>query len=99
MIQTQMIGDRIRTYSDAGMKIRQDQTGILYYDAVDVPNKYTYTETDIPIPRETIEIDTEALEPAVRFMMADGLMDVPKEPEPDYFSENEQESDYFNEEG
>ena len=30
-------------------KIRQDQTGILYDEAIDVENKgYTYTETDIP---------------------------------------------------
>lgn len=30
-------------------KIRQDQTGILYDEAIDVENTpYTYTETDIP---------------------------------------------------
>lgn len=30
-------------------KIRQDQTGILYDEAIDVENApYTYTETDIP---------------------------------------------------
>lgn len=30
-------------------KIRQDQTGVLYDEAIDVENKgYTYTETDIP---------------------------------------------------
>lgn len=39
----------IRTYSDAGFQIRQDQTGIVYSEAIDVENSgYTYTETDIP---------------------------------------------------
>ena len=34
-------------------KIRQDQTGILYDEAIDVENKgYTYTETDIPTETE-----------------------------------------------
>ena len=38
------------TYSNNGMKIKQDQTGLLYCDAMDIPSKnYTYTETDIPI--------------------------------------------------
>lgn len=43
--------DRIRHYSDAGMLIEQEQTGIRYVEAVDVyPTRYTYTETDEPIP-------------------------------------------------
>lgn len=51
----------IRTYSDAGFKIRQDQTGIVYGEAIDVENSgYTYTETDIPqepeIPLEPGEL-------------------------------------------
>lgn len=34
-------------------KIKQDQTGILYDEVIDVENKgYTYTETDIPIETE-----------------------------------------------
>jgi len=45
--------DRIRHYSDAGMMIRQNETGNEYAEAVDVyPCKYTYTETDEPIPVE-----------------------------------------------
>lgn len=37
-------------------KIRQDQTGILYDEAIDVENAlYTYTETDIPVEAELIE--------------------------------------------
>jgi len=42
--------DLVRTYSDAGMMIRQDGTGILYTEAVDPDYmNRTYTETDIPI--------------------------------------------------
>lgn len=42
-------------------KIRQDQTGILYDEAIDVENApYTYTETDIPIDIEpTPETETD----------------------------------------
>ena len=36
-------------------KIRQDQTGILYDEAIDVENApYTYTETDIPAESEAV---------------------------------------------
>jgi hypothetical protein len=46
-------GVRVRHYSDLGMKIRQQPTGIVYEDAVDnVPCSYTYEETDIPIPED-----------------------------------------------
>lgn len=41
----------IRTYSDENYYIKQDQTGIIYEEAVDVyPVRYTYTETDEKIP-------------------------------------------------
>lgn len=41
---------RIRHYSDAGLAIRQVETGNVYADAVDVaPVRYTYEETDIPL--------------------------------------------------
>ena len=60
MICTEQVGDRIRTYSDAGMKIVQNETGVVYEDALDVPESgYTYTETDIPIEDELS--DSEAL--------------------------------------
>ena len=40
-------------------KIRQDQTGVLYDEAIDVENApYTYTETDIPI--EPVDPTAEA---------------------------------------
>ncbi len=37
----------VRTYSDAGRLILQNETGLLYDEAVDVENSgYTYTESD-----------------------------------------------------
>ena len=61
MIKTEMVGERIRHYSDIGMHILQHPTEKLYEDAVDyVPCAYTYTETDIPIEGELT--DSEALE-------------------------------------
>jgi hypothetical protein len=60
MIRTEQIGDRIYTYSDVGMKILQVETGIVYEDALDVPESgYTYTETNIAIEDEIT--DSEAL--------------------------------------
>ena len=50
--------DRIKHYSDSGMMIRKNETGVLYEEAIDkYPCKYTYTETDEPIPEpdEVIE--------------------------------------------
>lgn len=52
MLQSELIenGERIHHWSDADLKIRQIETGILYEDAVDnVPCRYTYEETDEPI--------------------------------------------------
>ena len=47
-----------RTYSDAGMMIRQTETGVEYAEAIDVEGaSYTYTETATPIP--TPEMTTE----------------------------------------
>lgn len=55
MIVTEQVGDRIHTYSDAGMKIKQEQTGIIYEDAIDVPSMgYTYIETNEPINSEPL---------------------------------------------
>ena len=45
----------IRTYSSRGMKIRQNETGIVYDDAVDVDDgRYSYSETDEKISNEPI---------------------------------------------
>lgn len=44
-----------RTYSDEGKQIIQNETGILYSEAIDVENApYTYTESD-----EEIELTAE----------------------------------------
>lgn len=62
MIQTQKLklGSRvyIRTYSDAGYTVRQDQTGQEYASAIDLADAgYTYTETDKPIDYDMPEED------------------------------------------
>lgn len=36
----------VKTYSDSGKYIIQNETGIEYVKAIDIPNKYTYTETE-----------------------------------------------------
>ena len=47
-------------YSDKGVYIRQDQTGIEYTEAIDVGTApYTYTETNKPIEGELTPIDEE----------------------------------------
>lgn len=48
----------IKTYSDSNKYIVQNETGVKYSEAVDVPNRYTYTESN-----EDIEIEkTEEIE-------------------------------------
>lgn len=54
--------DLIKTYSDLYM-IKQVETGILYAEAIDVPDKYTYEETDTPKP--VLELPEEVKEPAL----------------------------------
>ena len=50
----------VKTYSDAGMKIRQDETGILYDEAHDPAEMHrTYTETDEPV--DASEADAEEI--------------------------------------
>ena len=51
------------SYSDANLKIRQDQTGAVYDAAVDVEHApYTYTETNEPVEEP---IDPEYHEPDI----------------------------------
>lgn len=62
MIQTELLrdGTLIKHYSDAGMMLLQEETGVMYADPVDVyPCPFTYTETDIPVEAEE-EIQEEA---------------------------------------
>lgn len=61
MIKAEEINGRIHHYSDAGFKLRQIETGVLYDDAVDVlPCKYTYEETDKLIPVEDASVEDKA---------------------------------------
>lgn len=48
----------IKTYSDSNKYIVQNETGIEYAEAIDIPYKYTYTESDEDIPKEEI-LDNE----------------------------------------
>lgn len=45
----------IRTYDNQGYYILQNETGIKYAEAIDIPNKYTYSETDEKMPVEPEE--------------------------------------------
>ena len=62
--ETLIINNRefIRTYSDAGFKIRKDGTDEIYDEAIDPADSgRTYTETDEPIevePEEIVDILT-----------------------------------------
>lgn len=37
--------DLVKTYSDGGKYIIQNETNIKYVEAMDIPNKYTYAES------------------------------------------------------
>jgi hypothetical protein len=47
--------DLVRTYSDT-YTIRQVETGIVYIEAIDIPNRYTYEETEELKPEELKDI-------------------------------------------
>ena len=50
--------DLIRAYSSNGMMLSQDETGILYPEAIDpIYMSRTYTETDIPIEDENFDAE------------------------------------------
>ena len=46
----------IKTYSDSGKYVIQNETGVKYSEAVDVPNRFTYRESE-----ENIETEEEQL--------------------------------------
>ena len=63
-----------RTYSDAGMMIRQNETGAEYADAIDVDGAtYTYTETEtkIKVPEMTTEERLQDAETALVIMFGE----------------------------
>lgn len=60
IVQENLPRNLIKTYSDIGMLIRQEPTGELYAEAIDIANTtYTYVETNIPIEDDIT--DSEAL--------------------------------------
>jgi hypothetical protein len=49
-------GTLIKHYSDKGVLLLQNETGIQYVDPVDVvPCRYTYIETDEPIDAKEVD--------------------------------------------
>ena len=52
--------DLVKIYSDP-YTIKQVETGIIYAEAIDFPDKYNYEETDTPKP--VLEIPEEVKEP------------------------------------
>jgi hypothetical protein len=72
--ETEIISGREFThnYSDAGYMIEQNETGILYADALDItPCPYTYTETDIPIEPDQIISEENLYAEAGRIMLGE----------------------------
>ena len=63
-----------RTYSDAGMMIRQTETSVEYAEAIDVedaPYTYTETETQIETPEMTTEERLQDAETALGIMFGE----------------------------
>lgn len=60
------------TKSDAGFKLRQNETGIVYDSAIDVENApFTYAETDEPIEQYTEEQLSTMSNAELQAVMAD----------------------------
>lgn len=77
MILTEYLnnGTLIKHYSDKGVMLLQNETGVKYSDPVDlVPCRYTYTETDEPIESEDMDEDTsETEEKAIAYDIITGV--------------------------
>ncbi len=79
----------VRTYSDANRYVVRD--GVAYTEACDPASlNRVYTEGDEI--RNEENFDEEQL---VSDMLEDGVIELPKVDEPDYFGEREPEPDYF----
>lgn len=49
-----------RTYSDAGYYLKQNPTGVVYAEAIDVESApYTYEETDELIEKPAVEVEEQ----------------------------------------
>ena len=62
MIVTDYLNDGtlVRHYSDSNLMLLQVETCINYSEAIDVaPSRYTYIETDLPIPDFTFIAESE----------------------------------------
>ncbi len=61
--ETIIVNDRqlIKTYSDANKYIIQNETGKKYVEAIDIPNKYTYIESDEELPKEINEDEQQSI--------------------------------------
>ena len=56
-------GRRVHHWSDAGFKILQNETQIIYDDAVDiVPCRFTYSETDQPLEPVDPELENVVID-------------------------------------
>lgn len=84
-----------RTYSDAGVMIRNTTTGAEYAEVINPENSgRTYEETSTKI-QPTDPPDN--LDASIDYLVSGHLIAPPTvEDEPDYLNENEPEPDYFN---
>lgn len=71
IIEEYIDGGLVRHYSDSGMLMRQIETGVLYGEAVDIPNRYTYEETDIPIEGDEEETEPSEAEEILDILLGD----------------------------
>lgn len=72
MIKQEIMGDLVRTYSDAGMMIRGGFPEGLYSEAVDpISAGRVYEETDIPIEEEPEEDEIQEKAEAYDILMGE----------------------------
>lgn len=69
MIKEELTERGVKHYSDKNMKIRQNETGIVYDSAEDaLPCRYTYSETDEPIEDVSAEATVDDFEQAFKMI-------------------------------
>ena len=88
------MGERLfsRVYSDSGKYVVRD--GVEYSEACDPAElNREYTEGNLMSSEE----QEAGVDMFLNTILTDGLVSMPSEDEPDYFSENEAEPNYFKE--
>ena len=87
-----------RTYSDAGMKIRNVATGAEYDEVINPENcGRQYEETNT---RTEPSDPPDDLDGSIEYLVSNRLIELPTaESEPDYLHEREPEPDYFDTKG